>query len=229
MSTELEFSPTTAGLASDFIDMKLSHDDQAPEFDHLNQQSPAPPMSMASSPLAPSSLPVMLNHSRGESSSSVSSGIYSDASAPHRPTRSLLCKSRGADITCVPSPCGLSSALTPSMLLLEVEGLHAEVATLLDKIYEIEELRHSPSARSGHATRLDGLLSELNDSIEELGQRMSTFEIGPDSDPSGLLGPLRADWTKVLAQHVQLKQELQEDPWLIRFRTYVWFPWRCAI
>lgn len=114
------------------------------------------------------------------------------------------------------------------ILLLEAEALHGEVATLLDKIYEIEELRHSPSARSGHATRLDGLLSELNDSIEALGQRMASFEISPDGDPSGVLGPLRADWTKVLAQHAQLKQELQEDPWLIRFRTYVLFPRRCA-
>lgn len=103
--------------------------------------------------------------------------------------------------------------------MLEAENVHAEVATLLDKIYEIEELRHTPSARSGHATRLDGLLSELNDSIEALGHRMTAFELPPESDRTGVLGPLRADWAKVLAQHAQLKQELQEDPWLIRFRT----------
>lgn len=105
------------------------------------------------------------------------------------------------------------------MLLLEAGNLQADVATLLDKIYEIEELRHSPSARSGHATRLDGLLSELNDSIEGLSRRMPPFEAGPEGDPSGVLEPLRADWTKVLTQYAQLKQELQEDPWLIRFRT----------
>lgn len=116
------------------------------------------------------------------------------------------------------------SELTRRMLLLEAENLHAEVATLLDKIYEIEELRHSPSARSGHATRLDGLLSELNDSVQALSTRMSTFDVAPESDPSGMLGPLRTDWTKVLTQHAQLKQELQEDPWLIRFRTYVLLP-----
>ncbi|BEJ06766.1 hypothetical protein CcaverHIS641_0400350 [Cutaneotrichosporon cavernicola] len=190
-------------LAVDFADMQLGQDDLAQEQDQHRLDSTARTAPVTSSPLAPASLPVVPNHSGEESSSSISAGLCSDESPP-RPSRSILRKSRGTDLT---------------MLLLEAENLHAEVATLLDKIYEIEELRHSPSARSGHATRLDGLLSELEDSIQALSKRMSTFEVGPESDPSGVLAPLRADWTKVLTQHAQLKQELQEDPWLIRFRT----------
>ncbi|BEJ14260.1 hypothetical protein CspHIS471_0400270 [Cutaneotrichosporon sp. HIS471] len=192
-----------AELGVDFADMRLGQDDLAQEQDQHRLDSTARTASVTSSPLAPASLPVVPNHSGEESSSSISAGLYSDESPP-RPSRSILRKSRGTDLT---------------MLLLEAENLHAEVATLLDKIYEIEELRHSPSARSGHATRLDGLLSELDDSIQALSKRTSTFEVGPESDPSGVLAPLRADWTKVLTQHAQLKQELQEDPWLIRFRT----------
>ncbi|BEI83436.1 hypothetical protein CcaverHIS002_0400400 [Cutaneotrichosporon cavernicola] len=194
---------TAVELAVDFADMQLGQDDLAQEQDQHRLDSTARTAPVTSSPLAPASLPVVPNHSGEESSSSISAGLCSDESPP-RPSRSILRKSRGTDLT---------------MLLLEAENLHAEVATLLDKIYEIEELRHSPSARSGHATRLDGLLSELEDSIQALSKRMSTFEVGPESDPSGVLAPLRADWTKVLTQHAQLKQELQEDPWLIRFRT----------
>ncbi|KLT41954.1 hypothetical protein CC85DRAFT_103115 [Cutaneotrichosporon oleaginosum] len=203
MTTALELSPRIAELATDFVDLRLSQPDLAEDQDRRRLDSTTPTASMTSSPAAPASLPVMPEHSREASSSSASTGLHSDESPP-RPSRSALRKARGANLT---------------VLLHEAENLHSEVATLLDKIYEIEELRHSPSARSGHATRLDGLLSELNDSIQALSQRMTTFEVAPESDPSGMLGPLRADWAKVLSQHAQLKQELQEDPWLVRFRT----------
>jgi len=88
---------------------------------------------------------------------------------------------------------------------------------VLDKIYEIEELRHSPTLRSAHASRLDTLLSEVNDSIDALAPRMALTPTSPEF--SDLTSHLRKDWAKVMAQHALLKQEMLEDPWLIRFRT----------
>ena len=102
--------------------------------------------------------------------------------------------------------------------MLEYDNLHSEVASLLDKIYEIEELRHSPSLRAAHASRLDSLLSEVHETIAELSPRIAAIESGAPDMPD-MTTPLRKDWAKVTEQHAQLKQEMQEDPWLIRFRT----------
>lgn len=85
---------------------------------------------------------------------------------------------------------------------------------------EIEELRHSPSARSAHAARLDTLLSEADAAVDNLTPRIAAVDlIGSDAEVPDLLTALRADWAKATAQHYLVKQELQEDPWLVRFRT----------
>lgn len=95
------------------------------------------------------------------------------------------------------------------------------MSDLLLKIYEIEELRHTPSSGGSQASRLDELLSELNDAINALAPRMASYDASATTppDPSDVFTSLRADWAKVLAQHALLKQELLEDPWLIRFRV----------
>jgi hypothetical protein len=102
--------------------------------------------------------------------------------------------------------------------MLEIDNLQVEVASLLDKIYEIEELRHSPSLRAAHASRLDSLLSEVHETIINLSPRVAAFETNA-SDAPDITTPLHKDWAKVTAQHAQLEQEMQEDPWLVRFRT----------
>ncbi|KAL1409538.1 hypothetical protein Q8F55_003522 [Vanrija albida] len=166
---------------------------------------------------SPSSPPAPPRHTSHASISSVASLLQSEGSSsttPNRPPRSPLRRSREGSGS---RPRGTLEFTT---LMLEIDNLQAEVATLLDKIYEIEELRHSPSARSAHAARLDTLLSEADAAVDNLTPRIAAVDlIGSDSQVPDLLSSLRADWAKATAQHCLVKQELQEDPWLVRFRT----------
>lgn len=78
-------------------------------------------------------------------------------------------------------------------------------------------MRHSATLRSTHASRLDTLLSEIDLSVNSLHPRISA--VPASSDPSDVPSLLKKDWARVMAQHALLKQEMLEDPWLIRFRT----------
>lgn len=103
--------------------------------------------------------------------------------------------------------------------MVEIDALQSQVANLLDKIYEIEELRHSTSVRSAHA-KLDALISNLHETIAHITPRIAALEASATSpDVQEMLAPLLADWQKVTKQHTLLQRELQEDPWLIRFKT----------
>lgn len=100
----------------------------------------------------------------------------------------------------------------------EIDNLQFDVTSLLAKIFEIEELRHSPSLRAQHASQLDLLLSEVHEAIEQLVPRMAAFEGGAPDMPE-LVMPLLKDWNKAIEQHALVQHEMKEDPWLVRFRT----------
>jgi hypothetical protein len=95
----------------------------------------------------------------------------------------------------------------------EIESVSADMSAIHDKIFEIEELRHNPTERSAHASQLDTLLSQVNDWIDALAPQIDALP------PNTELVYLKKDWGRILAQQVSLKQEMLEDPWLIRFRT----------
>ncbi|OCF30478.1 hypothetical protein I316_07860 [Kwoniella heveanensis BCC8398] len=114
-----------------------------------------------------------------------------------------------------------------------VHALSHEVALLLDRIYEIQELRHSsvpssssPLTSSAPASQLDTLLSSLSDSTVLLRPQITSLQ----SDISRYSGPrkmqlqdgieeLTDECKKVEDQQRWLLEEMKEDGWLIRFRT----------
>ncbi|WOO79542.1 uncharacterized protein LOC62_02G003066 [Vanrija pseudolonga] len=202
----------TAALAEQVINLSLDDD----ELKRSPMSAKLAILTDTSSTSSPPPAPPR-QHTSHASISSVASLIQSEGSSsttPNRPPRSPLRRSREGSGS---RPRGTLEFTT---LMLEIDNLQAEVATLLDKIYEIEELRHSPSARSAHAARLDTLLSEADAAVDNLTPRIAAVDlIGSDAEVPDLLTALRADWAKATAQHYLVKQELQEDPWLVRFRT----------
>lgn len=105
-----------------------------------------------------------------------------------------------------------------SSLAVEIDTLQSQLVLLDEKIFQIEELRHS-LAREEHTAYLNTLLSEFNETVERLTPRFEALEAVSLTDAHA--ASLRTEWVKVTAKHALLKQEVQEDPWLIRFRTYV--------
>ncbi|WWD05843.1 hypothetical protein V865_003926 [Kwoniella europaea PYCC6329] len=111
-----------------------------------------------------------------------------------------------------------------------IHSLSHEVALLLDRIYEIQELRHSsisstssiPSAPS----RIDSLLSSLSDStlllrpqITSLSSTVSSYTGTRAKQLKDGIDEIMEDWKKVGDQQKWLLEEMKEDGWLIRFRT----------
>ena len=98
---------------------------------------------------------------------------------------------------------------------------------------EVQELRHSSELSSNPITsthsdlplsKIDTLLSSLDDSVASLASRTSALpsQASPnDGAGSDAAKELRRDWERVVEQHAMLKEEMKEDGWLIRYRTWV--------
>ncbi|WWC87762.1 uncharacterized protein L201_002654 [Kwoniella dendrophila CBS 6074] len=116
-----------------------------------------------------------------------------------------------------------------------IHTLSHEVAVLLDRIYEIQELRHSSipsvppvSASSAPSApfRIDDLLSSLSDStlllrpqITSLSYAISLHTGTHTKILQDGLEEITDDWKKVEDEQRLLLEEIKEDGWLIRFRT----------
>ncbi|WVF67103.1 hypothetical protein IAT40_001848 [Kwoniella sp. CBS 6097] len=118
-----------------------------------------------------------------------------------------------------------------------VHALSHEVALLLDRIYEIQELRHvsvpsstprsaSTSTSTAPASKLDALLSSLSDSavllrpqITSLQPEISRYSGSRKMQLQDGMEELMDEWKKVEDQQRWLMEEMKEDGWLVRFRT----------
>ncbi|WVW80029.1 hypothetical protein I302_102002 [Kwoniella bestiolae CBS 10118] len=111
-----------------------------------------------------------------------------------------------------------------------IHSLFHEVALLLDRIYEIQELRHSsiPSTLSTPSapSRIDTLLSSLSDStlllrpqITSLSSAISSYTGSRRETLKDGIEEIMEDWKRVEDQQKWLLEEMKEDGWLIRFRT----------
>ncbi|WRT65592.1 uncharacterized protein IL334_002537 [Kwoniella shivajii] len=112
-----------------------------------------------------------------------------------------------------------------------IQSLSREISLLLDRIYEIQELRHFSIPSSSTSTvstpsRIDDLLSSLTDSTSLLRPQItslqSIFSSSTGSHTENLqdgLEELMVEWKKVEEQHKLLLEEMKEDGWLVRFRT----------
>ncbi|WWD16634.1 hypothetical protein CI109_101064 [Kwoniella shandongensis] len=115
-----------------------------------------------------------------------------------------------------------------------IQSLTHEVAILLDRLYEIQELRHSslpdtitqPHSNSAPGSRIDTLIQSLTDTITLLRPQITALQ--PDitryhgdgsNDLSDGVEELMGDWKRAEEQHRLLKEEMKEDGWLVRFRT----------
>ncbi|ORY29515.1 hypothetical protein BCR39DRAFT_531880 [Naematelia encephala] len=117
-----------------------------------------------------------------------------------------------------------SKSVDPLHLLATIEGLIREVAKLLNKVYEIEEVRHAASSQS--STHIDALLQDLDSSISRLSPQIDTLASSTKSYTGGderaiteSFEELQGEWARVSEQHEVLKEEMKEDGWLVRFRT----------
>ncbi|WWC68712.1 uncharacterized protein I206_102646 [Kwoniella pini CBS 10737] len=112
----------------------------------------------------------------------------------------------------------------------KIHAVSYQVATLLDRIYEIQELRHlsvpSTSIEQSAPSRIDGLLSSLSDSTLLLRPQITSLSsvvalyAGPHTkELRDGMEEVMEDWKKVEDQQRWLLEEMKEDGWLIRFRT----------
>ncbi|WVR03934.1 hypothetical protein IAU60_000933 [Kwoniella sp. DSM 27419] len=117
-----------------------------------------------------------------------------------------------------------------------VRSLSRQVASLLNRIYEIEEIRHSSSAVQATAaplqapnstTDIDALLTGLSDrvllarpQITSLQRDITDTGEGARADAlKGDVEDLLEEWKIVEEKQRLLWAEMKEDGWLVRFRT----------
>ncbi|WWC60218.1 uncharacterized protein I303_102784 [Kwoniella dejecticola CBS 10117] len=169
---------------------------------------------------------IMTNDTNDSSDHTPSSGLADQNEHPeHNPTSGVQSrKSSSSEV----SDGGVDSP--HKAVEKRMRSLSHEVALLLDRIYEIQELRHSsvPSTSSAQSapSRIDNLLSSLSDStlllrpqITSLSSSIAAQSGSHTQELQEGLEVIMEDWKKVEDQQKWLLEEMKEDGWLIRFRT----------
>jgi len=93
---------------------------------------------------------------------------------------------------------------------------------------EIQEVRHSSSS-STSPTHLNSLLTTLAESVTNLEPRItrvtpeSRWREKGDDNVRARIEELIGEWSSLADQHAMLKEEMKEDGWLIRFRSWAIF------
>ncbi|KAL7419693.1 hypothetical protein Q5752_005609 [Cryptotrichosporon argae] len=124
---------------------------------------------------------------------------------------------------------------TPESIRLvdDINVLAADVARFQNKIYELEELRHTVISGTqftllppSPAQRLDALLTEVERALPVLREKVDAavaaafaYFGGGQQSVSEAANELGKEWQKAIAKYGMLKEEMKEDAWLVRFRA----------